>query len=142
MNEQSLIMIKPAGVNRGLVGEIIRRFENKSFKIIKIKMFQFSTELAQEFYSVHKDKPFFPELLEYITSGSVVAVVLSGDSAVDVIRKMIGATNPMKADSGTIRGDYGLDLTQNIIHASDSSENFERESEIIFRCRHNSKPTD
>jgi len=125
-------MIKPDGVKRGLVGEIIKRFENKNFRIMKIKMFQFSNQLAQEFYSIHKDKPFFPELLEYITSGSVVIVVLSGDSAISVVRKMIGATNPMEAESGTIRGDYGLDLTQNIIHASDSTENFERESKIIF----------
>lgn len=132
MTDQSFIMIKPDGVKRGLVGEIIKRFENKNFRIMKIKMFQFSNQLAQEFYSIHKDKPFFPELLEYITSGSVVIVVLSGDSAISVVRKMIGATNPMEAESGTIRGDYGLDLTQNIIHASDSTENFERESKIIF----------
>ena len=133
MSEETLIVIKPDGVKRGLVGEIISRFERKGFKIKALKMHQFTREEAEEFYSVHREKPFFGELVEFITSGPVVAAILEGRNAIEVVRLMIGSTDSAKAAPGTIRGDFGLELTANIIHASDSKESFERESKVIFR---------
>jgi len=133
MSERTLIVIKPDGVKRGLVGEIISRFERKGFKIKALKMHQFTREEAEEFYSVHREKPFFRELVDFITSGPVVAAILEGRNAIEVVRLMIGSTDSAKAAPGTIRGDFGLELTANIIHASDSEESFERESKVIFR---------
>ncbi len=133
MSEETLIVIKPDGVKRGLVGEIISRFERKGFKIKALKMHQFTREEAEEFYSVHREKPFFNELVNFITSGPVVAAILEGRNAIEVVRLMIGSTDSAKAAPGTIRGDFGLELTANIIHASDSRESFERESKVIFR---------
>lgn len=133
MSEETLIVIKPDGVKRGLIGEIISRFERKGFKIKALKMHQFTREEAEEFYSIHRGKPFFGELVEFITSGPVVAAILEGRNAIEVVRLMIGSTDSAKATPGTIRGDFGLELTSNIIHASDSKESFERESKVIFR---------
>ena len=130
--EQTLFIIKPDAVKRRLVGEIIKRFENKNFKIIKLKMFTFTTKDAQNFYHVHKDKPFFNDLVSFITSGKVVAAIIEGDHAIKTTRIMIGSTKSFEAEPGSIRGDYSLGLTSNIIHASDSKQNFDIESKIIF----------
>jgi len=125
-------MIKPDGVRRALVGEVITRFEKKGFKIAALRMLQFDRKLAQNFYSPHVGKPFFPELEAFIISGPVVAIVLEGSNAVDVVRRMIGMTKSFEAASGTIRGDFGLGYTDNVVHASDSQESFVRESRILF----------
>ncbi|MEM1524519.1 MAG: nucleoside-diphosphate kinase [Nitrososphaerales archaeon] len=132
MIERTLIVIKPDGVRRGLIGAIISRFENKGFKIVDLKMFRMTRKQAEEFYAPHVGKHFYEELISFITSGPVVAAILEGPSSISVVRKMIGSTNPLEAAPGTIRGDYGLAITENLIHASDSVENFIRESKIIF----------
>jgi len=130
--DRTLVMIKPDGVRRAIIGEIITRFEKKGFTVVALKMLKFSRNLAQDFYSPHVGKPFFSELENFITSGSVVAMVLEGSYAVDVVRRMIGVTKSFEAASGTIRGDFGLGYTDNIVHASDSQESYLRESKIIF----------
>lgn len=129
---QTLVVIKPDGYNRRLTGKILARFEDKGFKIKNLKSFNFTKDLAQEFYSVHKEKPFFPELVSFISSDTVVACILEGNNAVDTVRLMIGPTKSFEAPPGTIRGDFGLGFTDNIIHASDSSESFIKESRVIF----------
>ncbi|MHB8699858.1 MAG: nucleoside-diphosphate kinase [Nitrososphaerales archaeon] len=131
--ERTLIMVKPDAVSRGITGEIISRFEKKGFKIIGLRMMRFDRSTANDFYSPHVGKPFFPELERFITSAPLVAIVLEGSNAVDVVRRMIGATKSFEAPSGTIRGDYGLGVTDNVIHASDSLESFQRESKILFK---------
>ena len=133
MTEQTLFIVKPDGVKRNLVGEILARFEKKGFVIQKLKMFSFSKDLAAEFYSVHKEKPFFDELLSYITSGPVVVAVIEGNNAVATTRQMVGATKSFEAEPGSIRGDSGLGFTENIIHASDSFESFEKEVNVVFK---------
>ncbi len=130
--ERTLIVIKPDGVARSIVGEIISRFEKKGLRVVYLKMLRFDQELAKNFYSPHLGKPFFGELHSFIISGPVVAVVLEGPHAVTVVRGMVGVTKSFEAASGTIRGDFGLGYTDNVIHASDSEESFERESKIIF----------
>jgi len=130
--EDTLIVVKPDGVRRGLVGEVVRRFETKGFAVKKLQMQTMSKAMAVDFYSVHKDKPFFPELVSFITSGPVVGAVLSGRDAVATVRRMVGVTKSWEAAPGTIRGDYGLGYTDNIIHASDSGESFARESAVFF----------
>jgi nucleoside-diphosphate kinase len=130
--EETLIVVKPDGVRRGLVGEIIGRFERKGFVVKKLQMLTMSKPQAKEFYSVHREKPFFGELVTFITSGPVVGVVLSGTDAVATVRRMVGATKSWEAAAGTIRGDYGLGLTDNTIHASDSAESFTKESDVFF----------
>jgi len=129
---QTLVVIKPDGYKRRLTGKILARFEDKGFKIKNLKSFNFTKDLAQEFYSVHKEKPFFPELVSFISSDTVVACILEGNNAVDTVRLMIGPTKSFEAPPGTIRGDFGLGFTDNIIHASDSSESFIKESRVIF----------
>jgi nucleoside-diphosphate kinase len=131
--DRTLIVVKPDGVSRSLVGEILSRFEKKGFKIVSLKMLRFDRELAKSFYSPHVGKSFYPELENFITSGNAVAAILEGNDAVDVVRRMIGVTKSTEAAAGTIRGDYGLGYTDNVIHASDSKESFERESRIIFQ---------
>ncbi len=130
--EDTLIVVKPDGVKRGLVGEIIRRFESKGFVVKNLQMQTMSKAMAEEFYSVHKGKPFFGELVTFITSGPVVGAVLSGRDAVATVRRMVGVTKSWEAASGTIRGDFGLGYTDNIIHASDSAESFTKESGVFF----------
>ncbi len=135
VEQQTLIVIKPDGVQRKLVGAVLSRFENRGFAIQKMRMLIFTKAQAENFYSPHKDKPFFPGLVKFITSGPVVAVVLEGRTGVDavaVVRSMIGATKSYEAAAGTIRGDFSLGLEDNVIHASDSAENFIRESKIVF----------
>jgi nucleoside-diphosphate kinase len=127
------VLVKPDRVRRGLIGEVISRFERKGLKIKALKMIWLSSEKAEEFYSVHRDKPFFNSLVEFITSGPIVAMVLEGDSAISVVRLMIGATDGRKAAPGTIRGDFALDIQDNVVHASDSPESFEREFKVLFK---------
>lgn len=130
--EETLIVVKPDGVRRGLVGEILRRFETKGFAVRRIQMLTMSKAQAEEFYSVHEEKPFFIELVSFITSGPVVGAVLSGRDAVATVRRMVGATKSWEAAAGTIRGDFGLGLTDNTIHASDSAESFAKEQAAFF----------
>uniref|UniRef100_A0A0D9XY03 Nucleoside diphosphate kinase n=1 Tax=Leersia perrieri TaxID=77586 RepID=A0A0D9XY03_9ORYZ len=125
--EQSYIMIKPDGVQRGLVGEIISRFEKKGFLLKGLKLFQCPKNLAQEHYKDLKDKPFFPGLIEYITSGPVVCMAWEGVGVVASARKLIGATNPLQAEPGTIRGDLAVQTGRNVVHGSDSPDNGKRE---------------
>ena len=133
MTEQSLFIVKPDGVERKIVGQIILRFENKGFRISKLKMLTFTKEMAEEFYSAHKSKPFFGELVSFITSGRVVAAVIEGNNAIATTRLMVGSTKSFEAQPGSIRGDFGLGLTDNIIHASDSKESFEKEVSVVFK---------
>jgi len=130
--EQTLIVIKPDGFKRRMTGKILARFEEKGFEIKDLKSFNFTKEKAREFYSVHRDKPFFGELVSFISSGMVVACILEGKNAINTVRLMIGATKSFEAAPGTIRGDFGLGFTDNIIHASDSAESFIKESRVIF----------
>lgn len=130
--ENTFIMVKPDGVSRGLVGEVISRFERKNLRLEKIRKLEIDEELARRHYAEHVEKPFFPELLEFITSGPVVAMEWSGESAVSVSRDLMGATDPKAAAPGTIRGDFGLVVTQNLVHGSDSPESAERELGIFF----------
>ncbi len=131
-NEHTFIMVKPDGVSRGLVGEIVSRFERKGLTLEKIRKLEIDEALARRHYAEHVDKGFFPELLAFITSGPVVAMEWSGESAVGVARTVMGVTDPAKADPGTIRGDLGLLVTQNLVHGSDSPESAIRELEIFF----------
>src|SRR5207245_3541480 len=133
MTEQTLFIVKPDGVERKLVGEIISRFEEKGFNILKLKMFTFTKQMAEEFYSVHQSKPFFGELVSFITSGRVVAAIIEGDNAIAATRLMVGLTKSFEAAPGTIRGDFGLGISGNIIHASDSKESFEKEVAVVFK---------
>lgn len=130
--EQSYIMIKPDGVQRGLVGDIISRFEKKGFKLIGLKIFQCPKELAEEHYKDLQSKPFFPKLIEYITSGPVVCMAWEGVGVVASARKLIGATNPLQAEPGTIRGDLAVQTGRNVVHGSDSPENGKREIALWF----------
>lgn len=132
MAEQTLIILKPDSVKKNLVGEILRRFEEKGFVIKKLKMLSMDKGQAENFYSIHREKPFFNELVSFITSGPIVAAIIEGPDAVNKVRGIIGATRPNEATAGTIRRDFGSSVTQNAIHASDSIESFIKESEIIF----------
>jgi len=126
-------MIKPDAVQRGLIGEIISRLEKKGLKIVAMKMINVSKELAEMHYAEHREKPFFQSLVDYITSAPVVAMVVEGRNAVKVVRTLVGATNPVEALPGTIRGDFGMDIGRNVIHASDSLESAEREISLFFK---------
>jgi nucleoside-diphosphate kinase len=130
--EKTLILVKPDAFKRKLVGKILQRFEEKGFDIKQLKTYNFEIDKAQEFYSVHKNKPFFNELVSFICSGAVVACILEGNNAISTVRIMTGLTKSFDASPGTIRGDYGLGITDNIIHASDSHESFIKESSVIF----------
>ena len=132
MTEQTLIIVKPDAVKRNLVEQILSRFEKKGFTISKKKTLNFTKEMAKEFYSVHSAKPFFDELVSFITSGEVVVAIIERDDAVSLTREIIGNTNPKEASSGTIRGDFGISITENSIHASDSSESFDKEVNVVF----------
>ena len=133
MSEPTLIVIKPDAFERKLTGTILSRFENKGFVIKEMKSFIFTKEKAEEFYSAHQNKPFFHELVSFISSSTVVVCILEGENAINVVRQMIGSTRSFEAQPGTIRGDYGLGITNNIIHASDSYESFIKESKVIFK---------
>jgi nucleoside-diphosphate kinase len=134
-SEDTLVLVKPDGVQRGLTGEIIARFEKKGLKVVSLKLINISRDLAGGHYAEHKEKPFFNDLVDYITSSPVVAMVLRGRRAVEVVRNMVGATDPADADVGTIRGDLGLQrgkIIYNLVHASDSDESADREINLFF----------
>ncbi|ALU12072.1 nucleoside diphosphate kinase [Ignicoccus islandicus DSM 13165] len=131
--ELEFVMIKPDGVKRGLIGEIISRIERKGLKIKALKMIKMSKEMAEELYAEHKGKPFFNDLVEYVTSGPVVVMIVEGPKAVQVVRKMIGATDGAEAEPGSIRGDFALSKARNIVHATDSPEKVEKEASIFFK---------
>lgn len=130
--EKTFLMVKPDGVQRNLVGEIVQRFEAKGFKLVGAKLMTVSEELANEHYGEHKDKPFFGELVEFITSGPVFAMVWEGENVISVARNMMGKTNPQEAAPSTIRGDFGVTVGKNIIHGSDSAESAEKEINLWF----------
>lgn len=130
--ERTFLAVKPDGVQRGLISEIIGRFEAKGFTLVGLKFLQVSRELAEQHYAEHKEKPFFSGLVDFITSGPVVAMVWEGKGIVAAARKIIGATNPLNSEPGTIRGDYGIDIGRNIIHGSDASETAQREISLWF----------
>ncbi|MDV3278422.1 MAG: nucleoside-diphosphate kinase [Nitrososphaerales archaeon] len=132
-SEDTLIVLKPDSVRRGLIGDIISRFERKGFTVKRLEMLTMSKAQAEEFYSVHKGKPFLGELVSFISSGPVVGVVLSGRDAVATVRRMVGATKSWEAAAGTVRGDLSLGYTDNVIHASDSADSFSKESKVFFR---------
>lgn len=131
--ERTFVMIKPDAVQRGLVGEIISRFEKKGIKIVAMKMLKVDRELAEKHYAVHKGKPFFEPTVKYITSSPVIAMVLEGYNVIEMVRSMVGKTNPQEAAAGTIRGDYGQHIGRNIIHASDGKETAEYEINLWFK---------
>ena len=130
--ERTLFIVKPDAVARGLAGEIIRRFESKGFALQEMRLFRFTRDQAEAFYAVHKDKPFFGELVSFITSGPAVACIIEGNNAIATTRIMVGATKSYEAAPGSIRGDLGLGISENIIHASDSAESFGHESGVVF----------
>lgn len=130
--ETTFLMVKPDGVQRGVVGEVISRIEDRGLRITALKMMQIEREMAEEHYAEHEGKDFYGPLLEYITSGPVVAMAVKGKSSISMIRDMVGSTDPADADPGTIRGDYGVEIGRNIVHAADSEESAERELDIFF----------
>jgi nucleoside-diphosphate kinase len=130
--ERTLVIVKPDGVQRGLVGPILTRFEARGLKIVGLKLVQVSRELGQRHYAEHEGKGFYPGLLTYITSGPVVVACVEGTSAVQMVRNVVGATNPLNAAPGTIRADLALDIGRNLIHASDAPETAERELALWF----------
>jgi len=130
--ENTFVMVKPDGVARGLVGEVVSRFERKGLTLENMRMLTITDELAGRHYAEHTDKPFFGALVDFITSGPVVAMEWSGESAVSVSRTLIGGTNPAEAAPGTIRGDFGIVITHNLVHGSDSLESAKRELGIFF----------
>ncbi len=130
--EQTLILLKPDAVQRGLVGVILGRLEARGLKIVGLRLLQMERDLAEKHYGVHRERAFFKGLVDFITAGPIVAVVLEGKNAVDAVRLTMGATDPAKAAPGTIRGDFGIDIGRNLIHGSDSLENAAHEIEIFF----------
>ncbi len=130
--EHTFVMVKPDGVARGLIGEVISRFERKGLRLEKIRRLVIDEAMARVHYAEHVEKPFFPDLLAFITSGPVVAMEWSGEEAISVARTLMGATDPKKAAPGTIRGDFGILVTENIVHGSDSAASAERELGIFF----------
>ncbi len=131
--ERSLVLIKPDAMQRGLAGTIISRLESAGLKLTALRMLHMDKELAERHYAIHKEKPFFTGLVNYITSAPIIASVFAGENAVEAIRRLIGATDPAKTEPGTIRGDFGVNIEQNSVHGSDSVENAEIEIKIFFR---------
>lgn len=130
--ESTLLIVKPDGVRRGLVGEVLRRVEAKGLRIAEMRLMTIDRPLAEEHYGEHREKPFYGELVEFITSGPVVVARLEGEGAIDVWRTLMGPTDPAGAPPGTIRGDFGLIITENVVHGSDSTESAERELKLFF----------
>jgi nucleoside-diphosphate kinase len=130
--EKSLVLIKPDAMQRGLAGEIISRLEKKGLKIVAMKMLHMDKNLAQRHYAIHEGKAFFNDLVSFITSSPVIAIVFQGKNAVEIIRQMMGETDPSKAHRGTIRGDFGIDIGHNLVHGSDSLENASKEIDLFF----------
>ncbi|GJM42764.1 MAG: nucleoside-diphosphate kinase [Ardenticatenaceae bacterium] len=132
--ERTLILVKPDGVQRGLMGEIVGRFERRGLKLIGMKFIQMDEALANQHYAVHKERPFFNDLVSYITSGPVLAMVWEGNDAVAAARATIGATKPAEAAPGSIRGDFGMEIGRNLVHGSDSPENGIKEASLFFKA--------
>lgn len=132
MKEQTLVLIKPDGVQRGLVGEIVSRLESRGLKIVAMKMLKLDESTAGSHYAPHRDKPFFKGLVQFITSGPLVAMVLEGAGAVEITRNTMGVTNPIEAAPGTIRGDLAIDIGRNLVHGSDAKETAEKEISLFF----------
>ncbi len=133
MRQRTLVLLKPDAINRRLAGEIIARFEKKGLKIVAMKMLWLSREMAEKHYEVHRGKPFYDSLIDYITAAPIIAMVLEGDNAIEVVRRMMGKTNGQEADPGTIRGDYAMSVQNNLVHGSDSPESAEREISLFFK---------
>jgi nucleoside-diphosphate kinase len=133
--ETTLVLVKPDGVRRALCGEIVSRFERRGYELRGARLLKISRALAQQHYAEHKERPFFGELVSFITSGPLVAMVLEGDEAVRAARQVIGATNPLEANTGSIRGDFAVEVGQNMVHGSDSAESAEREANLFFPSR-------
>ena len=131
--QKTLVLVKPDGVKRRLVGEIISRFESRGLELVGLKVIQIDEDLAKRHYAAHAEKTFFPGLVEFITSGPVVAMALEGEFAIDVVRQSMGSTDPLKAFPGTIRGDFGVDIGENLVHGSDSVEAATHEISIFFK---------
>jgi len=130
--ERSLVLVKPDAIQRGLAGIIISRLEGRGLKIVAMKMLHMDKKLAQRHYAVHQGKPFFNDLVEFITSSPIIAAVFEGERAIEIIRQTMGETDPAKASPGTIRGDFGLDIEHNLVHGSDSAENAQKEISLFF----------
>jgi nucleoside-diphosphate kinase len=130
--DRTLVLVKPDAFERGLTGEVVARFERKGLVLVALKLMQADRELAERHYHEHASKPFFPELVEFITRGPLVAMVLEGESAIEAARQVIGATNPLEAVPGSIRGDFATEITFNLVHGSDSTNSAAREVEIFF----------
>ena len=130
--ERSLVLIKPDAIQRGLAGTIITRLESQGLKLVALKMLHLDKALARRHYAIHRDKPFFESLVDYISSAPIIAIIFEGKRAVEVIRETMGATDPAKAEAGTIRGDFGLDIGRNTIHGSDSVDTAEEEIILFF----------
>ena len=130
--DRTLILVKPDAFERGLTGEIVARFERKGLRLVGLKLMTMSRELAEQHYAEHEGKPFFAELVTFITSGPLVAMVLEGDRAIEAARQVIGATNPLQASPGSIRGDYAVEVGQNMVHGSDGPESAPRETKLFF----------
>jgi nucleoside-diphosphate kinase len=131
--ERTFLAVKPDSVQRGLVGKIITRLEEKGFTLVALKLMLVSSDLAKKHYGEHEGKPFFKGLVEFITSGPVVAMVWEGKDIINTLRKMMGKTDPLEADIGTIRGDFGIDIGRNVVHGSDGLESTKREISLFFR---------
>lgn len=130
--ERTLVIVKPDAVGRGLVGEVIGRIEQKKLRILGLRLMTVDEELARGLYAEHSEKGFFDDLVSFITSGPVVAIAVEGEEAVAVVRALMGATDPKRAEPGTIRGDFGLEITQNLVHGADSPESAKRELDLFF----------
>jgi nucleoside-diphosphate kinase len=130
--ERTLVLVKPDAVERGLVGEVVARIERKGLRLVEGRFFKISKDLAERHYAEHLEKPFFPDLLAFITSGPVMALCVEGPEAVKVVRTLMGPTNPIEAPPGTIRGDLGIEVTKNLVHGSDSPESAARELSLFF----------
>jgi nucleoside-diphosphate kinase len=130
--ERTLVIIKPDGVQRGLVGPILTRLERRGLRFAALKLMQITTELAARHYAIHQGKPFYDGLIEFITSGPVVVAVIEGRDAINIVRKTMGATNPAQADPGTVRADYGLEIGRNLVHGSDGPDTAAYEIPLFF----------
>jgi nucleoside-diphosphate kinase len=132
LSQRTLVLIKPDGVRRGVIGDVVSRIERKGLRIVAMDLRTLNPDTAQTHYAEHVSKPFFGPLVEFITSGPLVALVVEGERAVEAVRALAGATDPIAASPGTIRGDYGLEVQQNLVHGSDSQDSAEREIKIFF----------
>jgi len=135
MMERSLVLVKPDAMQRNLAGTVISRLEAEGLRMVALKMLDMDRALAERHYAIHADKPFFADLIEYITSSPIVAAVFEGEGAIELIRKVMGATDPAKAEPGTIRADFGLDVQRNVVHGSDSKETAEKEINLFFSAK-------